>query len=95
MIKPQGSNILVRRAAAESVTKGGIMIPEANQKAPQEGTVLAVGEGKRTRDGVLVPLEVAFGDTVVFSKYGGTEIKVDGETLLILDENQILGVLTR
>jgi chaperonin GroES len=81
---------LVKPIEAEEVTRGGIVLPATAKEKPQEGKVLAVGPGKRNDKGELVAMDVKAGDIVLYSKYGGTEIKVDGEELIILSENNIL-----
>ena len=88
-LTPLGDRILVRSIEAEQVTSSGLVIPDTAQERPQRGVVLAVGSG-RLEDGKRVPLEVAEGDEVIYSKYGGTEITMDGEDLLILRESDVL-----
>ena len=92
-IKPLEDRILVRPEEGEETTASGIVIPDTAKEKPQEGTVLAVGPGKRSDSGELIPMDVSEGDRVVYSKYGGTEIKVDGEDLLILSSRDVLAVL--
>ena len=92
-IRPLGDRILVKRIKEEEKTKGGIIIPDTAKEKPQEGKVVAVGRGKRTDEGKVIPLDVKAGDKVLFSKYGGSEVKVEGDDLLILREDDILGVL--
>ncbi len=89
-IQPTGDRALVKPIEAEEVTRGGIVLPATAKEKPQEGKVLAVGPGKRNDKGELVAMDVKAGDIVLYSKYGGTEIKVDGEELIILSENNIL-----
>jgi chaperonin GroES len=90
-LQPLEDRIVVRPAEAEETTVSGLVIPDTAKEKPQQGEVLAVGPGRRTEQtGELVPLEVAVGDTVVYSKYGGTEITVDGEDLLILHARDVL-----
>ncbi|MCL2679069.1 MAG: co-chaperone GroES [Dehalococcoidia bacterium] len=89
-IQPLGERILVKPLAREEVTKGGIVLPDTVKEKPQEGEVLAVGDGKRDDKGGRIPLEVAVGDIVIYAKYGGTEIKLEGEDLIILRESDIL-----
>ena len=91
-IKPLADRILVKPLAREEMTKGGIYLPDTVKDKPQEGTVIAVGAGKRNEKGELVPMEVKVGDVVIYSKYGGTEIKEDGEEMMILRESDILAV---
>jgi chaperonin GroES len=92
-IKPLEDRILVRPEEGEETTASGIVIPDTAKEKPQEGTVLAVGPGKRSDTGDLIPMEVKEGDKVIYSKYGGTEIKLDGEELLILSARDVLAVL--
>ena len=92
-IKPLEDRILVRPEEGEETTVSGIVIPDTAKEKPQEGTVLAVGVGKRSDTGDLIPMDVKEGDKVVYSKYGGTEIKVDGEDLLILSARDVLAIL--
>ena len=88
-LKPLGDRVIVKAVEQEEITASGIVLPDTAKEKPQRGTVLAVGEG-RWVDGARVALEVSEGDEVIYSKYGGTEIKVDGEDLLILRESDIL-----
>ena len=88
-LKPLGDRVIVKAVEQEEVTPSGIVLPDTAKEKPQRGTVLAVGEG-RWVDGERIALEVSEGDEVIYSKYGGTEIKVDGEDLLILRESDIL-----
>jgi len=92
-IKPLEDRILVRPQEGEETTASGIVIPDTAKEKPQEGTVLAVGPGKRSDTGDLIPMDVKAGDRVVYSKYGGTEIKLDGEDLLILSARDVLAIL--
>ncbi len=92
-IKPLEDRILVRPEESEETTVSGIVIPDTAKEKPQEGTVLAVGPGRRTESGELIPLDVKEGDRVIYSKYGGTEIKLDGEELLILSGRDVLAVV--
>lgn len=92
-IKPLEDRVLVRPDEAEQTTASGIVIPDTAKEKPQEGEILAVGPGKRSDTGDLIPMEVKEGDKVMYSKYGGTEIKLDGEDLLILSARDILAVL--
>jgi chaperonin GroES len=91
-VKPIHDRIIVKRLAEEERSKGGIIIPDTAKEKPQQGKVVAVGPGKR-EDGKLFPLDVKAGDTVLFAKYGGTEIKLDGEDHLILREDDVLGIV--
>ena len=93
--RPLGDRVLVKRVEEEARTKGGIIIPDTAKEKPQEGEVIAVGPGARDDKGKQVALDVAKGDRVLFGKWGGTEVKIDGEDLLILKESDILGVLTK
>jgi chaperonin GroES len=92
-IRPLGDRILVKRIQEEEKTKGGIIIPDTAKEKPQEGRVVAVGKGKMTEDGKLVAPDVKAGDRILFGKYAGSEIKLEGEEHLILREDDILGVL--
>jgi chaperonin GroES len=91
--KPLHDRIVVKRLTQEEKSRGGIIIPDTAQEKPQEGKVLAVGSGARDEAGKLVPLDVKTGDTVLFGKWSGTEVKIDGEDLLIMKESDILGVI--
>ena len=92
MLKPLGDRVLLRPSEAEEKSSGGIVLPDSARKRPQEGTVLAVGSGQVMKDGTRVALTVKVGDVVIYSKYAGTEVRVDGEDLVILDEDSILVV---
>jgi len=92
-IRPLGDRILVKRIKEEEKTKGGIIIPDTAKEKPQEGKVVAVGKGKKTDDGKVIALDVKAGDRILFGKYSGSEIKLEGEEHLILREDDILGVL--
>ena len=92
-VRPLFDKVLVKRNDEPTRTKGGLFLPETAKEKPVEGTVLAVGNGRTTDDGKLTPLTVKVGDRVVFGKYAGTEIKVEGEDRLILREDDILGIL--
>ena len=94
MIRPLQDRILVKRIEAEEKTSGGIIIPDTAKEKPQEGEVVAVGKGKRLDNGNVIEPDVKAGDRVLFSKYGGTEVKVDGQDYLIMREDDILGVLS-
>ena len=89
-LQPLDDRIVVRQNEAEEKTASGLVIPDTAKEKPQQGEVLAVGPGRRSDTGELIPLDVAVGDTVVYSKYGGTEIVVDGEDLLILTSRDVL-----
>jgi chaperonin GroES len=92
-IRPLGDRILVKRIKEEDKTKGGIIIPDTAKEKPQEGKVVAVGKGKYSDDGKLIPTEVKAGDKILFGKYSGSEVKIEGEEHLILREDDILGIL--
>ncbi|MBF6570714.1 MAG: co-chaperone GroES [Candidatus Binataceae bacterium] len=92
-IRPLGDRILVKRIKEEEKTKGGIIIPDSAKEKPQEGKVVAVGKGKKTEDGKVIALDVKAGDKVLFGKYSGSEVKIEGEEHLIMREDDILGVL--
>ena len=94
-IRPLQDRIIVERLEEEEKTKGGIIIPDTAKEKPIEGKVIAVGHGKVLEDGKVRPLDVKAGDRILFSKYGGTEVKIDGEEHLILREDDILGVLEK
>jgi len=91
--RPLHDRVLVRRIEADEKTAGGIIIPDTAKEKPQEGKVVAVGKGKVEKDGKVTPLDVKEGDTILFGKYSGQEIKLDGEEYLIMREEEILGVL--
>ncbi len=92
-LKPLGSRVVVEPIEQEEVTAGGIVLPETAKEKPQQGKILAVGPGDRDEDGNRIALDVKVGDKVLFAKYSGTEIKVDGKKLLILRESDILAVI--
>jgi len=92
-IRPLGDRIVVKALEAEVTTKGGIILPDTAKEKPQKGKVLSVGTGRILDNGTRVPLDVREGDVIIFSKYGGTEIKIDGEDYLIVSERDILGVV--
>ena len=91
--RPLHDRVLVKRIDAEEKTKGGIIIPDSAREKPQEGLVVAVGPGGRDEAGKLTPLDVKKGDKVLFGKWSGTEVKIDGQELLIMKESDIMGVL--
>ena len=93
VIKPLGDRVVVKRIEEEPKTKGGIVLPDTAEEKPQKGKVIAVGTGRVLENGQRVPLEVKEGDIVVFAKYGGTEIEIDGEEYVILSERDLLAVL--
>jgi chaperonin GroES len=92
-LRPLHDRVLLRRLEGEATTKGGIIIPDTAKEKPQEGEVVAVGPGTRDDHGAQTPLDVKAGDRVLFGKWSGTEVKIDGEDLLILKESDILGVI--
>ncbi|RMG45577.1 MAG: co-chaperone GroES [Acidobacteria bacterium] len=92
-IKPLHDRVLVKRIEEAQKTKGGIIIPDTAKEKPQEGEVIAVGQGKRDDQGKVHPLEVKKGDRVLFGKYSGTEVKIEGEEYVILREDEILGIV--
>ncbi|MFA5622372.1 MAG: co-chaperone GroES [Thermovirgaceae bacterium] len=94
-LKPLGDRIVVKVLTQEEKTKGGIVIPDTAKEKPQEGEVLAIGSGRVLENGQKLPLEVKKGDKILFSKYGGTEVKIEGEELLILSERDILAILEK
>ena len=91
--RPLHDRVLVRRIEAEEKTAGGIIIPDSAKEKPSEGEIVSVGTGARADDGKITPLDVKAGDRVLFGKWSGTEVKVDGEDLLIMKESDILGVI--
>ncbi len=92
-IRPLQDRVIVRRLEEEEKTKGGIIIPDTAKEKPQEGKVIAVGKGKVTEEGKVIPLDVKAGDKILFGKYSGTEIKIEGEEHLIMREEDILGII--
>ena len=92
-VRPLHDRILVRRVAEEEKTKGGIIIPDTAKEKPMQGEVLAVGPGVRNEKGQLVPLDVQVGDRILFGKWSGTEVKIDGDELLIMKESDIMGII--
>jgi chaperonin GroES len=94
-IRPLQDRLILKRVEEEEKTKGGIIIPDSAKEKPQEGKITAVGPGKVTDDGKKIPMDVKKGDRVLFSKYAGTEIKIDGEEHLIMREDDILGVIEK
>jgi chaperonin GroES len=92
-IRPLQDRVIVKRLEEEEKTKGGIIIPDTAKEKPQEGKVIAVGKGKVTEEGKVIPLDVKVGDKILFGKYSGTEIKIGGEEHLIMREEDILGVI--
>lgn len=94
-IKPLHDRVIIRRIEEGEQVRGGIIIPDSAKEKPQEGEVVAAGEGKYKEDGTRQPLDVKAGDRVLFGKYSGSEIKLDGEELLIMREDEILGIIVR
>jgi chaperonin GroES len=92
-VRPLQDKVLIERLEAESMTKGGIVLPDSAKEKPRQGKVIAVGDGKVLDDGSRGAFQVKKGDTVLFSSYGGTEITVDGKELMIMDESDILAIL--
>jgi chaperonin GroES len=91
--RPLGDRVVIRRVDEEARTKGGIIIPDSAKEKPQEGEVIAVGPGARDDEGQRIPMNVKSGDRILFGKWSGSEIKLDGEDLLIMKESDIMGVL--
>ena len=91
--RPLHDRVVVRRVESEEKTKGGIIIPDTAKEKPQEGEIIAVGSGARDEAGKLVPLDVKAGDRVLFGKWSGTEVKLDGQDLLIMKESDIMGII--
>ncbi len=94
-VTPLHDRVLVKRLAKEEKTKGGIIIPDSQTEKPAEATVVSVGPGRRAEDGTLIEMDVKKGDLVLFAKYSGSEIKLDGEEHLILREDEVLAVIVR
>jgi chaperonin GroES len=92
-VKPMNDSVLVVRVEEEQKTAGGIIIPDTAKEKPMEGEILAVGTGARQEDGTVIPLEVKAGDKVLFGKYSGTEVKVEGEELLVMREDDVMAVI--
>ena len=93
--RPLHDRLVVRRIEAEEKTAGGVIIPDTAKEKPQEGEVLAVGPGSRNEKGEIVPLEVKVGDRILFGKWSGTEIRLEGEDLLIMKESDVLGIIEK
>jgi chaperonin GroES len=93
--RPLHDRVVVRRIEGEAKTKGGIIIPDTAQEKPMEGEIVAAGPGARGEDGKLVPLDVKKGDRILFGKWSGTEVKIDGEELLIMKESDIMGIIQK
>jgi chaperonin GroES len=94
-LKPLHDRILVQRLEEATTTKGGIIIPDSAKEKPAEGKVIAVGEGKKDDDGKRIALDVKTGDKILFGKYSGTEVKIEGEEYLIMREDEVLGVIEK
>jgi chaperonin GroES len=94
-LKPLGNRLVVEPLEAEEVTAGGIVLPETAKEKPQKGTVLSIGPGERDEKGKRIEMDVQTGDTVLYAKYAGTEIKVDGKKLLILKETDVLAIIDK
>ena len=92
-VKPLHDRILIKRVEEKETIKGGIIIPDTAKEKPQEGEVIAVGGGKKTEEGKVIPLDVKAGDRILFGKYSGTEIKIDDEEYLIIREDEVLGII--
>ncbi|MFQ3535281.1 MAG: co-chaperone GroES [Aggregatilineales bacterium] len=93
-LRPLADRVVVEPMEGEEVTAGGILLPETAKEKPQQGKILAIGQGRRDEDGNLIPMEVKVDDRVLYAKYAGTEVKVDGKKLLILKESDILAIVT-
>ena len=92
-LRPLHDRILIKRIEEKEAVKGGIIIPDTAKEKPQKGEVIAVGNGKKTEDGNIIPLDVKAGDRILFGKYSGAEIKMDGQEFLILREEEVLGII--
>ncbi len=93
MVKPLRDRVIVERVAEEARTSGGLIIPDTAKEKPQQGRIIAVGNGRKTKDGKLLPMDVKVGDRVLFGKYAGTDIKIEGKEYLMMREDDILGVI--
>ncbi|HZO90212.1 MAG TPA: co-chaperone GroES [Chthonomonadaceae bacterium] len=91
-LRPLGDKVVIKPSEEEEKTAGGILLPDTAKKKPQEGKVVAVGKGRTLEDGTVKPLAVKVGDTVIYSKYGGTEVTLEGQDYVILDEDQIFAI---
>jgi len=94
MLKPLGDRIVVKATTAKDVTKGGIVLPDTAKERPQEGEVLAVGPGKTLDNGKVIPLEVKVGDKIIYSKYGGTEVKIGTDEFVVLRQDDVLAIVS-
>jgi chaperonin GroES len=92
--RPLHDRVLVRRLEGETKTAGGVIIPDTAQEKPQEGEIVAVGSGARSEDGKVTPLDVKKGDKILFGKWSGTEVKIDGEELIIMKESDVMGIIS-
>jgi chaperonin GroES len=92
-IRPLQDRVLVKPLDSETKTAGGIIIPDTAQEKPQEGKIIATGPGKKTEDGTVLPLDVKKGDRVLFGKWSGTEVQIDGEDMMIMNEADIMGII--
>ncbi len=93
MVKPFRDRVIVERVEEEARTSGGLIIPDTAKEKPQQGRIIAVGNGRKTDDGKVIPLDVKVGDKVLFGKYAGSEIKIDGKEYLMMREDDILGIV--
>lgn len=93
--RPLGDRIVIKQVEAESKTAGGIIIPDTAKEKPMQGMVVAIGNGARDQNGNIVPLEIKVGDVVMYGKWGGTEIKLEGEDLIILKESDVMGIVAK
>ncbi len=93
--RPLHDRVVVRRVTSDAKTRGGIIIPDTAQEKPSEGEVIAVGPGGRDESGKLIPIDIKKGDLILFGKWSGTEVKIDGEDLLIMKESDVLGVIEK
>ena len=93
VFRPLGDRVVIKRVDEEAKTKGGIIIPDTAKEKPQEGEVVAVGAGAKSEEGKVTPLDVKAGDKILFGKWSGTEVKIDGEDLIIMKESDILGIV--
>jgi len=95
MLKPLGDRIIAKATSAEEMTKGGILLPDTAKEKPQEGEVIAIGPGKLLDSGKLVTMDVKVGDKIIYAKYGGTEVKIEGEEYIILRQDDVLAILDK
>ena len=93
MLKPLSNRLLVERIDSEETTSSGLIIPDSAKEKPQEGKVISVGPGSRDKEGAVVPMDISVGDLVLFAKYGGTDVTLDGEEYLMLKEDDVLGII--